>query len=70
MLNITIKPCPFCGGQAEPRPTHINKKTLMPMENSFYRMFCLDCLVQTDKYEDEQSAVEAWNERVGESDND
>lgn len=50
--NTELKPCPFCGGNAEMKS---------------YTMFwvvCDDCLSETTVYSTEEEAIEAWNRRA------
>lgn len=51
---IELKPCPFCGGQA-------NTSDVIGI-----RVECYDCEIHTCWYETEEQAVEIWNKRVGE----
>ena len=53
-----LKPCPFCGGEAE-----------IEMDDSWYwnyHVFCQECKIGTDCYETADEAIETWNRRVGE----
>ena len=50
-----IKPCPFCGGEAE-----IVK---MEFEDEIF-IRCADCLVEIPWYPGRKKAIEAWNKRV------
>ena len=51
-----LKPCPFCGGDA-----------------TLYTRFwivCMTCGAQTTIFDSAQAAVEAWNRRAGEEEQD
>lgn len=53
-----LKPCPFCGGEAE-----------IEMDDSWcwnYYVFCQECKIGTDCYETADEAIEAWNRMAGE----
>lgn len=51
-----LRPCPFCGGNAEFDYVEIRLKW-------FTKVKCKTCKGQTNIYKDEESAVEAWNRR-------
>ena len=55
---MELKPCPFCGGEAQLRVFGwIDHK-------EHYGIRCLSCLAQTmDYYNTEEDAIEAWNTR-------
>ena len=57
--EIELKPCPFCGGNAE---------SYTPWTGDAYGYWirCEECGCETDVYSAQKYAVEAWNERVGE----
>ena len=53
-----LKPCPFCGGEAE-----------IEMDDCWYwnyHVFCQECKIGTDYYNTADEAIEAWNRRAGE----
>ena len=52
-----LKPCPFCGGQAELRIVGIGGY------KTAYEVRCLNCGVGTDYDEDKQSVIDVWNTR-------
>ena len=52
MTETKLKPCPFCG-----REVKIAKGKI-----SFW-VYCPHCVGQTELYETEQKAIEAWNAR-------
>ena len=47
-----LKPCPFCGGNAE-----IKKYTR-------FWVACDDCLTESAAYATKEEAIEAWNRRA------
>lgn len=55
MSDTKLKPCPFCGGEAE------------TIENNHYTdvwsVMCKNCFAESDRYHTEESAIEAWNTR-------
>lgn len=57
-----LKPCPFCGGEAEIRDCgRIIKKQRRP----FYTIRCSACMGTVPKYSSTiLQAVEAWNRRA------
>lgn len=57
--NVALKPCPFCGGEAEIKPNNIG---------DFFAM-CSGCGASTSdiKCELEESAARRWNTRHGEN---
>ena len=62
-----LKPCPFCGGEAE-----IAEGTFDGKSTSYVK--CKKCWARGEffflspKYASNQKAVEAWNRRAGEQD--
>ena len=52
VVEEALKPCPFCGGEAE-----------MESHNEYWAV-CNDCEGSTDMYLTKQEAIEAWNKRV------
>lgn len=59
MSNITLKPCPFCGGEAEIRKD--------ACRGIFVR--CNKCLIGTQPvlHKREKVPIETWNRRIGET---
>ena len=57
MTEPKLKPCPFCGGEAEIFVSDITDRALV---------YCRGCDAQIKMQQNEQEAVEAWNKRVGE----
>lgn len=63
MAELLLKPCPFCGGEAEliTIPRYFS-------DGSGYIFKCMvGCCIQMP-YRSEQKAIEAWNRRAGEDD--
>ena len=60
-LNNTLKPCPFCGGEA-----NVIEHRFHGLDSS-YGVRCKECKAETHQfYESEEKAIEAWNRRAGE----
>ena len=57
MTEPKLKPCPFCGGEAEIFVSDITDRALV---------YCKCCDAQIKMQQNEQEAIEAWNKRVGE----
>lgn len=53
MNNEELKPCPFCGGEAE-----------IVMSGGDRRVDCKKCGARSDWYDTEAEAIAAWNRRV------
>lgn len=51
-----LKPCPFCGGEASPVVFHNKECTWVR-----HYVKCNRCLTTTDKFEEREIAIEAWN---------
>lgn len=55
-----LKPCPFCGGDAE------IYKLKFDWKNICYRIHCKEfCCIQVQFYKTKEDAVMAWNGRNG-----
>lgn len=55
-MNKKLKPCPFCGGEAE-RQWGINPKPI-------YWVECTECGIEGVVCLSEEEAIEAWNRRA------
>ena len=77
MSVIELKPCPFCGGEAESRIIYEGKReTLKAM---FHYVRCSKCFAQTFSFPYKNTdrtgvnpadeAIEAWNRRATNVDN-
>ncbi len=53
-MNIELKPCPFCGGEA----------ILAETTGDEVLVECCNCYAHTGIYAYEQEAIEAWNSRA------
>lgn len=54
-MNKELKPCPFCGGEAE----------LVELGIKVWSPRCTQCECRLNQvYRSEQKAIEAWNRRV------
>ena len=63
MADTKLKPCPFCGGEAERRDIVVNERTLHYISCSNPK-----CLVSasTEGFLKKASATRVWNRRVNE----
>lgn len=67
MIKIKLKPCPFCGGEAEIAYTNDNHH--QPYIQCKFGVFLAPkCVAQQRmwEYRTDEEAIEAWNRRVGE----
>ena len=64
---IELKPCPFCGGEANiTKGERWLDETCTPSKPYYYAR-CQNCYTTGYKYHPtEKEAIEAWNTRVGE----
>lgn len=53
MSEIKLKPCPFCGGEAE----------ILNVDDR-YTAKCRSCFCGTGEYKDPERASETWNRRA------
>lgn len=60
-----LKPCPFCRGEAK-----INLIVNTFYQYARYFSSCTRCSAESKVFETEQEAIEAWNTRAYEEDND
>ena len=58
--NITLAPCPFCGG----RNSYIKRWHTDKHECGLAHVFCGDCEIMDNLYESDQEAANAWNCRA------
>lgn len=64
MTDQKLKKCPFCGGKAR-----VTGSESLGTVNYYY-VYCMECNARTDDCAGRQSAIEAWNKRVGEVENE
>ena len=63
MNNVVLKPCPFCGGEAE------IIEHLFYNQSPVYGIKCKRCLAETYQFfKSREKVVKAWNRRAGEED--
>ena len=55
MTEPKLKPCPFCGGEAEVWVSDVTDRAIV---------YCTVCDAQISIRPTEQEAIEAWNKRV------
>lgn len=55
----TLKPCPFCGGEADNMRTQAS-----PDSGVFYYVFCKSCHARTGIYAHPKIAKAQWNGRT------
>ena len=61
---VDLKPCPFCGGEAD-----VIEHLFHGLDSS-YGLQCKKCKAETYQfYKSKEKAIEAWNHRAGEEDN-
>ena len=56
-MNNKLKPCPFCGAEAE-----VHKNVFA--EGTVYTVECISCSCGLDWFDTEEEAIEAWNRRA------
>lgn len=59
-----LKPCPFCGGEAEIKIVSTDGIAMMP-KITWHRVECKKCTANVES-RDVSVAIEAWNRRVNE----
>lgn len=59
MAGEALKPCPFCGGDAE-----IYKVSCEMCDDYTVSIECNVCNVSTKSYEFEKNCIDSWNNRV------
>lgn len=57
MKDERVKPCPFCGGEAEIIKAHL-------FGGDIYICRCVDCVAQSAFCGTKEEAIAAWNRRV------
>ena len=66
MIEPKLKPCPFCGGEAE--LTHTNDNNHYPFVRCKYGAYlkpkCMANMYPWLNYKTDEEAIEAWNRRV------
>ena len=62
---MELKPCPFCGGEAD-----CNNAGFMKAGMPMWAVECLGCGAVTDFFETEEDAARAWNRRMTNEHND
>lgn len=60
-IGRILKDCPFCGGEAEIRPTHCNQ---LEDDEGPYKARCTRCGAATTPRKTEEAAALAWEERT------
>ena len=61
-----LRPCPFCGGEAEVIPHMYFSLALNGWKPERYGVVCKDCNTSGNQFfRGEQQAIEAWNRRRG-----
>lgn len=56
MMDIKLKPCPFCGSEAE-----------IEEYNQGFRVICTNiynCAIKQNQYTSKDKAIESWNKRI------
>jgi Lar family restriction alleviation protein len=58
-FNKKLKPCPFCGGQAD-----LCKDEWNPKSNLKYFVICSSCGITTECKGTKRSVIKIWNRRI------
>lgn len=67
-LDDFLKPCPFCGGEAVIHNcAEVENESLKVVLTDKVGVHCKHCGIATLPLPDEETAIEAWNRRVGET---
>lgn len=65
MKDSNLKPCPFCGSEAE---RNYEQSRISGRSNGVNRVYiqCMKCLIRTISYDwdDEKTAIKRWNTRT------
>ena len=61
MSKIKLKPCPFCGGEAE---FALGEEYRQEHEQSNDWVKCRSCGVETSYFDSRKESAEAWNRRA------
>lgn len=56
-MNVELKPCPFCGGEAE------TIKSFLYGQVTGYIVCCKKCKCESSMYSSKQNAEKSWNKR-------
>ena len=69
MTDHDLKPCPFCGGEAEHDSLHYTGGTSVLTIDCGHAVYCLDmdcigCPSFSRIYDTEEEAITAWNTRA------
>ena len=56
-----LKPCPFCGGEAEPNVLNTRRE-------KYYSIWCKKCDAGITHYHTEEEALKFWNQRMNDKD--
>ena len=64
-MSETLKPCPFCGGDAKIKCGEIVNRYNTAVYRH-YHVECMSCGVDTRYFDTEADAIEAWNRAMGE----
>lgn len=57
MLEIKLKPCPFCGGEA-------SFEVYEDLYKDTYKVKCLHCFAETNYEDTIEEAAKKWNRRI------
>lgn len=64
-MPIELKPCPFCGGEAEINPHSFWNEKEKDFTDKTFGVVCGECQTSGNQfYGTEAEAVEAWNRRA------
>lgn len=65
IVNVNeLKPCPFCGGEAEIKSRYIGYGSIGLGAHDWFAIACNDCRTISKEYGTKEQAIAAWNNRA------
>lgn len=62
-MSEILKPCPFCGGEAEINTRYIGYGSIGLGAHDWYTVVCKNCDTRSHEYKAKIQAIDAWNLR-------
>lgn len=62
-MNKELKPCPFCGGEANTYPVVVGRH----LDHTLFSVSCKKCGCGTKRFDWIREAIAAWNKRAKEA---